>query len=244
MNVTKYRTNLNCGSCVEAVKPHLNGERSIRRWSVDTSNPMKTLMIEGENVPRQTVERLVGDAGFKVLGPIESETPPAAEPKASLFKTYYPLLLVVGFLFGFVAYAEYLVGSFDVLRAMNKFMGAFFIAFAFFKLLDVRGFADAFQTYDLAARRFPFYALAYPFIELALGIAYLGGFTRTITNGVTLLVMSVGLVGVTQALLAKRSIQCACLGTVFKLPMSYVTFVEDALMAGMAIAMLATHRSV
>jgi hypothetical protein len=51
--------------------------------------------------------------------------------------------------------------------------------------------------------------------------------------------MLVSVVGVTQALLQKRRIQCACLGTVFNLPMTKVTFMEDALMAGMALVMLA-----
>jgi hypothetical protein len=73
---------------------------------------------------------------------------------------------------------------------------------------------------------------------LSLGAAYLVGFQPTITNVATLVIMILGLVGVTQALLAKRKIQCACLGTVFQLPMSSVTFIEDGLMAGMAVVML------
>ena len=50
--------------------------------------------------------------------------------------------------------------------------------------------------------------------------------------------MLIGTVGVLQSLLAKRTIQCACLGAVFNLPMSWVTLVEDLLMAGMAAGML------
>ncbi len=82
------------------------------------------------------------------------------------------------------------------------------------------------------------YGYVYPFIELGLGIAYLARLAPVVTNLVTLAVMLVSLVGVTQALLQGRRIQCACLGTVFNLPMTKVTFVEDALMAGMALAML------
>lgn len=237
MSVEKYRTNLNCGSCIAAVTPYLNGERAIRRWSVDTSTPMKSLTVEGDNVSRHTVERLVSEAGFQVLGLLD-QAQPDAQPKEPLWKTYYPLLLIGVFLLGFVAYVEFIAGSFVPSRAMNTFMGGFFVVFAFFKLLDVRGFADAFRSYDWAARRFPIYASVYPFVELALGIAFLSGFAPTVTYSVTLLVMAVGLFGVTQALMTKRRIQCACLGTVFKLPMSFVTFVEDGLMVGMALAML------
>ena len=52
-----------------------------------------------------------------------------------------------------------------------------------------------------------------------------------------MVVMSVSSIGVIQSLLAKRTIRCACLGTVFNLPMSTVTLVEDTLMVAMAAAM-------
>ena len=42
--------------------------------------------------------------------------------------------------------------------------------------------------------------------------------------------MSISIIGVLQAVLNKKKIQCACLGAVFKLPMSTITIIEDALM--------------
>jgi len=245
--VQKYRTNLNCGSCVAAVKPHLDNEPAIRRWSVDTADPNKVLTVEGEGVAAEAVERHVSDAGFKVLGKIEEPTAathsahavPTTDEEKSFLATYRPLLLVFAYLIGIVALVEYTAGSFDWIRAMANFMGGFFVAFSFFKLLSLRGFVDAYQTYDVLARPVRAYGFAYPFIELGLGIAFLVGFAPVTTNLVTLVVMLVSIVGVTQALLQKRRIQCACLGTVFNLPMTKVTFVEDALMAGMALVMLA-----
>jgi hypothetical protein len=50
--------------------------------------------------------------------------------------------------------------------------------------------------------------------------------------------MSVSLIGVLKSVLNKKKIQCACLGTVFNLPMSTLTIVEDSLMIVMSIAML------
>ena len=41
-----------------------------------------------------------------------------------------------------------------------------------------------------------------------------------------------------KATFAKQTIQCACLGTVFKLPMSVVTIIENLGMAAMAGWML------
>lgn len=117
---------------------------------------------------------------------------------------------------------------------MGNFMGGFFLAFSFFKLLDLNGFVNSFQTYDILARPMRAYSYAYPFMELSLGVAYLVGFAPIATNLVTLSVMLVGIVGVSLALVQKRRIQCACLGTVFNLPMSKVTLIEDGVMAVMA----------
>jgi hypothetical protein len=121
---------------------------------------------------------------------------------------------------------------------MRLFMGGFFVAFSFFKMLDVRGFADAYRTYDLVAKRWPGYGFVYPFIEFGLGIAYLANLSPLIVNGITFAVMAVSLAGVLRAVLSKRAIRCACLGTVFQLPMSTVTIIEDGLMLVMAGAML------
>ena len=245
MTIQKYRTNLNCGSCVAAVKPHLDNDPTIRRWSVDTADPNKVLTVEGEGVSREHVERDVASAGFKVLGQIEESNhnahavpaTPVADEK-SFLATYRPLLLVFAYLIGLVALVEFTAGQFHWMRAMANFMGGFFVVFSFFKLLNLRGFVAAYQTYDVLARPVRAYGYVYPFIELGLGVAYITLFAPVLTNLVTLVVMLVSIIGVTQALLQKRSIQCACLGTVFNLPMTKVTFVEDALMAGMALVML------
>lgn len=234
--IQKYRTNLNCGSCVAAVKSQLDNDPTIRRWSVDTADPKKILTIEGENASTERIERAVAAAGFKILGKIE-EAPLTAGEK-SMLATYWPLLLVGAYLIGFVSLVEATTGEFDGMRAMANFMGGFFVVFSFFKLLDLQGFADSFQSYDVVARPVRAYAYAYPFIELAIGIAFLIHLAPFATNLITLSVMLVGIVGVSRALLQNRRIQCACLGTVFNLPMSKVTLVEDGLMGGMAIIML------
>jgi hypothetical protein len=258
MTETKYKTNLNCGRCVAAVTPHLNGEGRIRRWSVDTKSPDKVLTVEGEGVGADTVGRLVSVAGFKVLGEVglpsvlsdgtghalpDPKPAPATAATAEPRTSYYPIFLLFGFLVLGTGLLEAAAGAFDWHRSMARFMGGFFLAFAFFKLLDVRAFADAYAGYDVIAGRLRAYGFMYPFIELLLGAAYLSGFQPTATNAVTLVVMSVGTVGVVKTLLARRKIRCACLGAVFNLPMSYVTLAEDALMAAMATVMLVVPHS-
>ncbi len=245
MSERKYRTNLNCGSCVAKVTPHLDGESRIRRWSVDTQSPDKVLTVEGDGVGAEAVGQLVEAAGFRVLGEITplpeptvhaTTAPSAAGPKAS----YFPIVLLFAFLVMGTGLLEVSALPFDWHRAMSRFMGGFFLAFAFFKLLDVRAFADAYSGYDIVAGRWRAYGFVYPFLELGLGVAYLSGVWPVVTNAVTLVLMSVGTVGVVRTLLAGRKIRCACLGSVFNLPMSYVTLAEDLLMAVMAAVMLAT----
>ncbi len=247
MAVQTYKTNLNCGKCRAKVSPFLDGESAIKSWSVDTDDPRKPLTVKGDHVSDDLVKRLVEQAGFKVECRIDaalsSSTSVSDQSERSFLATYHPLLLVLAYLLGVVAIVESMAGNFDFVRAMRIFMGGFFAAFSFFKLLDLRGFADSYQSYDIVARRVPSYGRVYPFIELALGIAYLVSFNPMITNAVTLVVMTVGLIGVAQSLLAKRQIQCACLGTVFDLPMSKVTLIEDGVMALMALAMLVVERT-
>ncbi len=235
--VQKFTTNLNCGSCVAAVTPYLDRDKAIERWSVDTEDPRKVLTVEGADISKEAIQQHVANFGFRVLGKLEEAAADSAENTSIL--TYRPLFLILAYLVGLVALAEISAGSFQGMRAMRHFMGGFFLAFSFFKLLDVRGFADAFQTYDILARGSRAYGYAYPFIELALGIAFITSFQPVATNAVTLAITGIGTLGVTQALVQKRRIKCACLGSVFNLPMSKVTFFEDTLMAGMAAAMLA-----
>ena len=119
-----------------------------------------------------------------------------------------------------------------------QFMAGFFLVFSFFKLLNLRGFVDSYAMYDLLALRFKPYGYLYAFIELGLGIAYLSAWQPVLTNWLTLIVMTFSSLGVIHAVMNKQKIRCACLGTIFNLPMSTVTIIEDLLMAAMALWML------
>lgn len=237
----KFRTNLNCASCVASVKPHLDREQSVERWEVDTTSLDKVLTVVGANVDEDSVKAAVSRAGFQLKGkipPINQSAVNTSPPVEKSEVTYLPLVLLLSFLIGLVGIVELRMGSFVWPRAMQNFMGGFFVAFAFFKLLNIQGFADTYRMYDVVAKRIPAYGYVYPFIELLLGIAYLTGVQPFATNLVTVVVMTISAIGVVQSLLQKRKIRCACLGTVFNLPMSTVTLIEDVLMIVMAAVML------
>jgi hypothetical protein len=120
---------------------------------------------------------------------------------------------------------------------MRIFMASFFFIFSFFKMLNLHGFADSYSMYDIIAKKFRSWSYLYAFIELSLGIAYAADLLPGIINYITMVIMSVSIIGVLQSVLNKRKIRCACLGAVFNLPMSTVTIIEDALMIAMSVAM-------
>ena len=104
--------------------------------------------------------------------------------------------------------------------------------------MDIEGFVNSYNGYDLLARRWNAYGYIYPFLELGLGIGWCTAGHSVEVAAATVGIMGFSAIGVIQAVVKKQSIQCACLGTVFNLPMTTVTIVEDLLMVGMALWML------
>ena len=153
-------------------------------------------------------------------------------------KDFLPLIVMFGIIGLFVGVRQIMLGELDILYVMADFMAGFFLIFGIFKILNWKGFVDAYSTYDLLAKRSRVYGYLYPLIELSLGFSYLFRLYPTITSIITLVIMVIGAVGVAGELRKKNQIPCACLGVVFKIPMTTVTFIEDVLMAVMAILML------
>jgi len=158
-------------------------------------------------------------------------------PNQYNLKTFAPLIIIFALITAFTLIKQFLSDG-TLHTAMTDFMGSFFIVFGAFKVINLHGFAEAYSIYDIVAKQFRAYAYAYPFIELALGVAYLTRYQHTMVNWVTLILMIVSSIGVAQELAQKKEIPCACLGVVFKIPMTYVTLLEDFLMGAMAALML------
>lgn len=156
-----------------------------------------------------------------------------AENKSWL-ATYKPLLLIFGYIFTISFIVSFRNSSLNIDLLMNSFMAGFFLTFSFFKLLDLEGFAEGYATYDLLAKRWKPYGFIYPFIELFFGASLLIGTNHLWFYVLILLMMAFSSVGVINSLKKKQQIQCACLGTIFKLPLGTVTLFEDLLMVAMA----------
>ena len=240
MTHTYNITGMTCSSCSTKVKSALLKIPDV--LSADVSiNPGKAVIEMQNHIPLASLSTAVGSAGNYTISESGNHTSDLASSKTetkSWFATYKPLLLIAFFIVLVSTLISFHDGQMHWMRWMNSAMAGFFLVFSFFKLLDLKGFAESYSSYDLLAMRWKGYGLIYPFLELALGIAFVTQWQPFITNLITVVLMSFSILGVTKSLLAKRIIQCACLGTVFNLPMSTVTFVEDGLMITMGLAML------
>jgi copper chaperone CopZ len=165
------------------------------------------------------------------------ETIFTAEAPVPWLRTYRPLLLLIGYLLAGSVLVQIGHGTVSATETMRYFMAGFFLAFSFFKLLDIQAFADAYAGYDLLAARWRGWGKAYPFVELGLGVAYLTHWQPLWTHSLTIAVMGFSAIGVIRAVSNGQKIRCACLGAVFNLPMSTVTIVEDLGMVAMALGM-------
>lgn len=235
---------MTCGSCVAKVQGALEKLPEVGSAKVELSEGNVTLeterMIEPE-VIQKTVAAVGSysysdEASEKELAPLPSIGHQEVAGK-SFLETYKPLLLIVLFVAGTPAIIQ-MGDSWSWMLWMRHFMAGFFLTFSFFKLLNIRGFASSYAMYDLLAAKWKPWGFIYPFIELALGLAYLINYEPQLTNWVTVAVLGFSSIGVIQSNLSRRKIKCACLGDVFDLPMSTVTVIEDLTMVAMAAFML------
>ena len=237
METTYTITGMHCGNCVEritaALKPFADEVR------VTLKPPRATLIHPKGSATPEALAAAIGKAGAYALTPAASPTlVEADEAETSALDVYSPLLVIIA-LIALASLAGTSQGPSSALGIwMTNVMAGFFLVFGGFKLLNLGGFAGAYATYDLLAKRWPGYGYVYPFLELGLAFAYLFRVAPTFTHMATVALMGFSSLGVIDALRHKRRLQCACLGTVLKLPMSTITLVEDLTMVAMAGLML------
>jgi copper chaperone CopZ len=237
MAIKQYSVSgMTCGGCVNRVKTTLADYAEAVEVTLDP--PQATLTNPITDL--STLNSALAKVGKYQLSQIEvaPATNIHAPERQSWFRTYKPLLLVLAYILLVTFAVEVINGNFVLHRWMPNFMAGFFLVFSFFKMLDLAGFASSYAMYDLLAKKIPSYGYIYPFIELALGAAYLLRWQPMFTSAITLVVMSFSSIGVIMAVMSKQKIRCACLGTGFNLPMTTVTIVEDLLMVAMAGWML------
>lgn len=235
---------MTCNSCVANVTNDLQKVPGVKSVQVDLANKEATIEMY-RHIEATELQQALGNGKYTIKQKDAHTTSTGlditvaefSEDKTDL-QRLYPLFLIFAFLSGTVLLAEVAAGDWNGMRVMQHFMGGFFLVFSFFKFLDLRGFAASFSMYDPLAKRLVEYGFVYPFIELGLAVGFLLGFNLWLISFLTLAILGIGTVGVARTVLDKKKIQCACLGTVFNLPMTKVTLIENSIMLIMAVGMM------
>jgi cation transport ATPase len=229
---------MTCGSCSASVKSALSSLPNVEEVTVNLNENKVTIKMSS-HIELKTLQDALSDKytisdtkNTNVFNSVSTKT----EPEQNGLKQLFPLFLIIGYIL--VASILLNTSPFNTSSFMLDFMGLFYTVFSFFKLLDLRGFSESFRMYDPLAKAISTYGWVYPFVEVALGLMFLMRFQIEIALVVTLVILSITTVGVTKTLFNKESIQCACLGTVLKLPMTKATFIENSIMIVMAIIVL------
>ena len=227
---------MTCEGCRLSVEDKLSTLNGVDNVHVDltrgqaviySKNPVNLSLIKETLPPKYSLIN-VEDVNLDTHGDITI--------KASKIQQLKPLFIILGYIFIASILLNY--KNWNSSNAMLDFMGLFYIIFSFFKILDIKGFSISFSMYDPLAKQAPIYGYIYPFIEVILGLMFLIRYEVNIALILTVIVLGITTIGVTQTLLNKRSIKCACLGTTLNLPMTEATFIENALMIIMAFLLL------
>ena len=227
---------MTCEGCRSSVEDKLSTLDGVDKVHVDltrgqaviySKNPVNLSLIKETLPPKYSLIN-VEDVNLDTHGDITI--------KASKIHQLKPLFIILGYIFIASILLNY--KNWNSSNAMLDFMGLFYIIFSFFKILDIKGFSMSFRMYDPLAKQAPIYGYIYPFIEVLLGMMFLIRFEVNIALILTVIVLGITTIGVTQTLINKRSIKCACLGTTLNLPMTEATFIENALMIIMAFSLI------
>ena len=243
MTHTYKVSGMTCTGCQAKVQSLLTKVKSVSNVEIDLAKGEATIQMD-KHIATSALQDALKDYPKYKLSEIAVQHSPVfseeSEEAKTWLATYKPILLIFAFITGITLLNEWVTSNFLWMRWMSNFMAGFFLVFSFFKLLNLKGFAESYSMYDVIAKKWSGWGYVYAFVELALGIAFLTGFNPIFTNSITFVVMSVSVIGVLQSVFNKRKIKCACLGDVFNLPMSTITIIEDALMIGMSGVMLLT----
>jgi len=236
MTHTYQLTGMTCGGCENKVKNNLLILPDVTAVEVSKDTNSATISMD-KHIGLDTLQQALGGAESKYQITANNHSELAEETK-SWAATYKPILLIFGYVTAVSLLVSWQDDTINLMTFMRIFMAGFFLTFSFFKMLNLKAFAESYTMYDIVAKKFGDWGYIYAFIELGLGLSFALNLSPVIVNWVTLIVMTVSILGVLESVLNKKKIQCACLGAVFNLPMSTVTIVEDAIMIAMSAAML------
>ena len=221
---------MTCSGCKGTVTEALKSVDEVKSVVVSLQDGSAIINLENE-IPIDHIQKSLPEKYQIQID--SSDNSPSNTKQRSYLSDLYPLFLIL-----FYITVGSVIMSWDhpIDNFMMDFMGLFFVVFSFFKFLDYKNFPNSFSMYDPLAKNLPIYGWVYPFIETALGLMFLFKIKIYLAIFLTVLFLSITTVGVVKVLSNKEEVQCACLGTAIKLPMTVATLIENSIMIVMAIA--------
>ena len=236
----KYKiTGMTCNGCKTIVENSLNLLDQVISCNADIRLGELTLRLN-EDISLKSLQNVIPKKYIineqislpKIPGEIQDDV----TNRGYKLKQLKPLFIILFYITSSSILINY--QNWNSNKFMLDFMGIFFISFSFFKMLDLEGFSESFKMYDPLAKKISVYGVLYPFIETALGLMFLMKIEVFSALILSVFVLGLTTIGVVKVLISKKSIQCACLGSVLKLPMTEATFIENIIMIFMSIFML------
>lgn len=145
---------MTCGNCVAKTKNQLLTLEGVTKAEVQLTTPQATITMQ-KHIPLTALQNALSKVSNYTIAEADGgmHYTMSNEETTSWIKTYKPILLVFGYILGVTLIAEAVTGSFLWMRWMSHFMAGFFLVFSFFKLLDIKGFAEGYSSYDVIAKK-------------------------------------------------------------------------------------------
>ena len=226
---------MTCNGCKVTVESKINSLIEVDHVNVNLEAG-EVIIYSQNQISFSTVNNILPSKYQIIEGNTISEFNSSIKNEKSKLTKLMPLFIILFYISTTSILLNY--KNWNLTYAMYDFMGLFYVVFSFFKILDLKGFTMSFRMYDPFAKKTSLYAWIYPFIEVLLGLMFLVRIETKTALILTIIVLGITSIGVAQTLINKRSIQCACLGTTLKLPMTEATLIENSIMIIMSLSLL------
>ena len=227
---------MHCSACVDKINTSLAGIQGVTKVSIDL--PTKTASVHGK-INEEELLNAVKSTGYSATI-LNDEHRQLNQADTHATRSDLSRLIPLFFALGLISIIAWFINdpgnSID--SYMVNFMGVYFLIFGASKIIDLKNFPKSFGMYDPIATKFNFYGWVYPFIEITLGLMFISQVYISLAVWLTIVVLSITTIGVVKILMSNKEIECACLGTWMKLPMTKATFIENFIMLFMAFWIL------
>lgn len=163
MTHTYQLTGMTCSSCEAKVKSSLHMVENVTNAEVSKNDNTATITMDKHITIDKLQDALGGKESKYQIAALQHNE--ALEQSKSWFNTYKPILLIFSYILGLSFLIQYNNLHFDVMQFMRHFMAGFFLVFSFFKLLNLKGFAESYVMYDVIAKKYLYGLICMPLLN-------------------------------------------------------------------------------